>query len=285
MKNKPDFVRQLIFALLVLVSMLPSALQAAPVEQASLPGRHFREERLTEYKQESEFRYEVNPYREITIGQKIRNYLYRLLRAIFRQKGVTPLLTSAIFLGLIVFAVIRFSGGQFRWIFGKGSKHLPGQVSLPDEEIGGIDLNGLADKALQEGDLRLCIRYHYLYILKELNEAAFISWHKDKTNRDYLHEIQSADIRSQFQIQTLIFDYVWYGKFQPRNDQFQKIQSGFGNLIKAIRQAKEKPYETSMIAPSTNRNENPGYANWSEAEIPEGNSIRPLKNKLFTDES
>ena len=33
------------------------------------------------------------------------------------------------------------------------------------------------------------------------------------------------------------------------------------------------------------RSENPGYANWSEAEIPEGNSIRPLKNKLFTDEN
>jgi hypothetical protein len=32
--------------------------------------------------------------------------------------------------------------------------------------------------------------------------------------------------------------------------------------------------ETSMIVPNTNRNENPGYAS----------SIRPLKNKLFTDE-
>ena len=48
--------------------------------------------------------------------------------------------------------------------------------------------------------------------------------------------------------------------------------------------------ETNMIVPNTNRNElkrsgnprseNPGYANWSEA-----NSIRPLKNKLFTDEN
>jgi len=42
--------------------------------------------------------------------------------------------------------------------------------------------------------------------------------------------------------------------------------------------------KTSIIVPNTNRNKNPGYANWSEAEIPEGNSIRPLKNKLFTDE-
>jgi len=38
--------------------------------------------------------------------------------------------------------------------------------------------------------------------------------------------------------------------------------------------------ETSMIVPNTNRNENPGYANWSEA-----NPIRSLKNKLFTDEN
>lgn len=243
MKSSLDFVRQLVFALLVLVCLLPSGLHADPEQQAHHPKRQFREQKLTEYKQDKQFRYDVNPYREITLGQKLKNFLSRLLRSIFREKGVMPLLTSLVFLALIVLAVVRLSGGQFQWIFGKGSKHLPGQVTLPDKEIGGIDLNSLADRALQEGDLRLCIRYHYLYILKELNEAAFISWHKDKTNRDYLHEIKSPDIRSQFQTQTVIFDYVWYGKFQPGSDQFRKIQSGFGNLIEAIREAKGKPNE------------------------------------------
>jgi hypothetical protein len=244
MKNSPDSVRQLVFALLMLVGMLPSATQAAVVEQTPLQERHFREEKLTEYKKDREFRYEVNPYRENTVGQKIKNYLSLLLRSIFSEKGIMPLLTSLIFLGLLVFAVVRLSGGQFQWIFGKGSKTHAGQVTLADEEIASVDLNRLADQALQEGDLRLCIRYHYLYILKELHENAFISRHKDKTNRDYLHEIQSPDIRRQFQIQTVIFDYVWYGKFQPGNDQFQEIQSGFGNLIKSIRESKGKPNES-----------------------------------------
>ena len=244
MKNSPDFVRHLVFVLLVLVCLLPSGLHADPEQQAHHPKRQFREERLTEYKQESEFRYDVNPYRENTIGQKIKNYLSRLLRSIFSEKGVMPLLTSLIFLGLLVFAVVRLSGGQFQWIFGKGSKSQAGQVIMANEEIGSIDLNRLADQALQEGDQRLCIRYHYLFILKELHDNAFISWHQDKTNRDYLREIQSPDIRSQFQTQTLIFDYVWYGKFQPGPDQFQTIQSGFGNLIKAIREEKRQPNES-----------------------------------------
>ncbi|HKJ40452.1 MAG TPA: DUF4129 domain-containing protein, partial [Sunxiuqinia sp.] len=86
---------------------------------------------------------------------------------------------------------------------------------------------------------RLCVRYHYLYILKELDKKSFINYHKDKTNRDYLREIHSPDIRSQFQQQTLVFDYVWYGKFPLNHDQFHNVQSGFQRLAESIHLAKQ----------------------------------------------
>jgi hypothetical protein len=239
----PDFVRPISSLLLVFLCLLPFSQQANPEKQAQFSQRHFQRKKLEEYRQDKVFRYDVNPYRRNTIWQKIRYYLGRLFKAIFRDKEVAPFLSSLILLGILIFAVIRLSDGQFQWIFGKKSKSMAGQVVLPDEDPVGTDLNALADKALQEGDLRLCVRYHYLYILKELDENAFIHWHKDKTNRDYLREIQTPAIRSQFRIQTLVFDYVWYGKFPLGNEQFQNIQSGFESLIESIQDAKRKPDE------------------------------------------
>jgi hypothetical protein len=243
MKNMPDFVRYIAFLLLIFICLLPLSQQANPEKQAQHSERHFREEKLEEYRQDRAFRYDVNPYRRNTIWQKVHYYLVQLFKAIFSDKGATPYLVSLILLGIITFVVIKLSDGQFQWIFGKESKNKAGQVVLPDEKTGGTDFIALADKALQEGDLRMCVRYRYLCILKELDEIAFIHWHKDKTNRDYLREIQDPAIRSQFQVQTLVFDYVWYGKFPLSNDQFQSIQSDFQRLIESIQNAKKKPDE------------------------------------------
>ena len=238
-----DFVRYISSVLLVFLCLLPLSQQAEPEKQAQHSKPHFGEERLSGYRQDKAFRYEINPYRRNTIWQKINYFLARLFKAIFSEKGVAPFLGSLILLGIIIFAVIKLSDGKFQWIFGKESKNKTGRVVLPDEEIGGINFTVLADQALQEGDLRLCVRYHYLYILKKLDENAFIRWNKDKTNRDYLREIQVPGIRSQFRIQTLAFDYVWYGKFPLSDDQFQNIQSGFENLIKSIQDEKGKSDE------------------------------------------
>ncbi len=243
MKRMTDFIGYISSVLLVLLCLLPLSQQANPEKQAQHSERHFREERLEEYRQDRAFCYDVNPYRKNTIWEKINYYLARLFKAFFNNKGVAPFIGLLVLLGIIIFAVIRLSDGQFQWIFGKEGKNRAGKVVLSDEKTGGTDLNALADKALQEGDLRLCVRYHYLYILKELDENDFIHWHKNKTNCDYLREIQSPSIRSQFQVQTLVFDYVWYGKFPLNSDQFQNIQSGFQRLIESIQDAKRKSDE------------------------------------------
>ncbi len=237
----PDFFRNISRALLILLCLVSFSMSVTSAESPVQPTeRHFQEEQLEKYRQDNEFRYDYNPYRQNTIWEKVKYYLYQLFKKAFSDSGAAPYIRSLVILAIIIFAVIKLSEGQFQWFLGKDNKDRTGNVVLPGEEISRIDLQALADKAMQDGDLRLCIRYHYLHILKELDKKAYISWHKDKTNRDYLREIQSADIRSQFKIQTLVFDYVWYGKFQLSNDQFQAVQSGFLNLISSIQNAKKE---------------------------------------------
>ena len=217
----------------MLAGLFPFTIRAAqPPQQRE--ARTFSEEKLERYRQDRDFRYDINPYRTSTFWEKIKHSFYQTIKKIFSDKGAAPYLrTLAIFLFLI-FAVVKLSGGQFQWFWGKKHKNHAGLVILPDEEISKTNLLSLAERAYLEGDMRLFVRYHYLHILKELDEKNYISWHKDKTNRDYLREIRSANIRTQFQQQTVIFDYVWYGKFILSQDQVQGVKAGFQRLTESI---------------------------------------------------
>ncbi|MCE4563006.1 DUF4129 domain-containing protein [Maribellus sp. CM-23] len=196
--------------------------------------RNFDKTRLEEYKNDKDFQYENDVYRSNTLWNKVRYYFYKLLKFLFGKEGAGPVIRYMFLVAIVLFVVLQLSGTKLKWFLGKENKNRLGIVSIPDEDISGIDLAELAEKALSEGALRLCVRYHYLQLLKILDEKAYITWHRDKTNRDYLAEITQPEIRRQFQQQTLVFDYVWYGDFQLTEEQFQWVNSGFQNLMSRL---------------------------------------------------
>ncbi|MFV0592414.1 MAG: DUF4129 domain-containing protein [Draconibacterium sp.] len=200
--------------------------------------RSFDKTRLDEYRNDKDFQYENNAYRSNTLWNKVQYYFYKFLRFLFGKEGAAPVIRYLFLVGVIIFVVLQLSGTKLKWFLGKENKSRQGVVSIPDEDISGINLSELADKALSEGNLRLCVRYRYLQLLKILDEKAYISWHRDKTNRDYLAEISQPEIRRQFQQQTLVFDYVWYGEFQLTEEQFKWVNSGFQDLLGSL-QSKE----------------------------------------------
>ncbi|WP_167605443.1 DUF4129 domain-containing protein [Maribellus sediminis] len=196
--------------------------------------RQFSETKLEEFRADKDFQYDSVTYRQITIWDKVRYYFYQLLKFMFGEEGAAPVIRYVFLVAVILFVVLQLTGAKVQWFLGKGKQAAKGIVSIPDEDISNIDLQELADKALSEGNLRLCIRYHYLHLLKVLDEKAHISWHKDKTNRDYLAEIKEPEIRKQFRQQTLVFDYVWYGNFKLSDEQFAWVNSGFQQLVNKL---------------------------------------------------
>ena len=200
--------------------------------------RQFDESKLEEYRVDQDFQYDVVNYKQSTIWDKIRYYFYKVLRFLFGKGGAAPIIRYLFLAAVIIFVVLQLTGAKLQWFFGKDNKTRTGIVSIPNEDISNINLQELADKALAEGNLRLCIRYHYLHLLKILDEKAYIVWHKDKTNRDYLAEIKQPEIRNQFRQQTLVFDYVWYGEFKLSEEQFKWVNAGFQDLVNEL-QAQE----------------------------------------------
>lgn len=121
-------------------------------------------------------------------------------------------------------------------VFQRRSKKFEKTDIEAEEEIITPESNfdALIKQALQNNNYRQAVRYQYLRTLHLLAGKSFIALAPDKTNFQYVSEINNADYRNDFAALTLNYEYVWYGEFEIENNIYQKIESGFTNLNKKI---------------------------------------------------
>jgi hypothetical protein len=92
----------------------------------------------------------------------------------------------------------------------------------------------LIKEAINQKNYRLAIRYYYLLSLKHLTESDSIAWQPQKTNEDYISEIETDHIKTDFKNITRIYDYVWYGEFNVDVLKFEALKLPFEDLNKTI---------------------------------------------------
>ncbi len=114
-----------------------------------------------------------------------------------------------------------------------------GEVVLSDEEkiLKHEDIKALLQAALNKKDFRLAVRYYYLYILQQMSHKELISWAAQKTNVDYLNELETSELRTPFSQITRWYDYIWYGDFPIDEAGYQKVRTSFSNLEQLLRHA------------------------------------------------
>jgi hypothetical protein len=74
-----------------------------------------------------------------------------------------------------------------------------------------------------------------LRLLKTLIERGLISWHTGKTNYEYYLEIRNHQDQKQFKKFSSVFEYVWYGKFQPGKEEFDQWQRDFTAFSQSLK--------------------------------------------------
>jgi hypothetical protein len=86
-------------------------------------------------------------------------------------------------------------------------------------------------KALMlEEEYRACIRVYFNYILKELIQKDFIQWEKDKTNYDYLLEMERKNCKTdQLRIIAYWYDVIWYGEYHLDRFKYDQVSQVFIN--------------------------------------------------------
>ncbi|EDM44699.1 hypothetical protein SCB49_14045 [unidentified eubacterium SCB49] len=203
----------------------------------------FDQDKIENYKNDDTFNYEENL--EENWWTRFKTWIGRLWSGLIHwlfgdvQGGtflailiqVLPYIFLAGCIAFVVWLVIKLN---------PGSKILASQdapsvfFSEEEEIIKTKDIELLIQKALQNNDYRLAVRYYYLLILKRLTESELIEYEFDKTNSEYFNEIKEVTLNENFRKATTIYDYIWYGNFEVTQEDYKKAEHQFKNLEQII---------------------------------------------------
>lgn len=98
-------------------------------------------------------------------------------------------------------------------------------------EIPLTELQRLLQEALAKGDFRAAVRIYFIFIIRDLSSKNWIRWEKEKTNFQYLREMESKEVYADFNQSVSYFEIIWYGKREIDRPTFEKIQPDFTRLL------------------------------------------------------
>ena len=218
--------------------------QSVTFDDTTLEKQQITEDDLEAYKEDEDFNYtEVVP--EENILEKIYNWFQNILRkfweAIFGVGtasgflyfvfSILPYLLLAFLLFLLIRFFLKVNSNN---LIAKSRKQ--GSILFTEEEqiIKNEDIPALINEAVNQKNYRLAIRYYYLLSLKYLTESESILWQPQKTNEDYINEINKEFLKADFKNITRIYDYVWYGEFTVDAAKFETLKLPFEHLNNTI---------------------------------------------------
>lgn len=212
-----------------------SVLQNKPVTDNTVYPKKFKENVPSRYKDE-DFDYTTTKPR-MSVWEKLMKKIVDILNSIFGETvftkssniaGVLVRLFAIILVGFLLYFIIKYLiGKDGGFLFGKKNK----KVVLKDEElhenIHEINFPESILKFEKSGDFRSAVRYQFLFVLKKLSDKKLISWNPEKTNKDYVAELNAPHLKDEFFQLSYIFDYVWYGEFSISEESYQKFKNQY----------------------------------------------------------
>lgn len=105
------------------------------------------------------------------------------------------------------------------------------KFSSDEELIESENLEDLLKESLSLKDWRLSIRFYYLLTLQQLSRNQLIQWKQEKTNEDYLKELEGKSLYDDFKSSTRLYDFIWYGKFDIKDNEFDQAKKIFHKLL------------------------------------------------------
>ncbi len=204
----------------------------------------FDRERISDFKKDDSFNYiyeiendswwtrfkrwlslKYNQFMEWLFGDYTANSLVAAFLLIL------PYIFVAVIIGLIVWLFIRLNPGPS--LLGDPET---GSVSFNEEEeiVRSQDISSLIESAIKDKDYRLAVRYYYLQLLKHLNEKGLIHYEFQKTNSEYLAEINEESYKPTVKKLMRLYDFIWYGSFSVSENDFAIAQNSFREIENSI---------------------------------------------------
>jgi hypothetical protein len=243
------------FAICHLVLLLTGLLQPhashAVTDSTSYELREFDEQKMEEYRNNPDFDYEREDL-NLSWWERFTKWLRDLFRDVDPDMpdidpGVKApnlawlsalgnvlliLLVAALIAG-IVFLIVKGSGKMFR----RGAKAEEEDIVAEESEenINDLPIDDMLQSAIDGRQWRTAVRILYLRSLKALSDNGQIHWESQKTNYDYLREVQAPELKSPFRDLTLLFENIWYGEYPVDQNIFHTANESFSAFDRQIR--------------------------------------------------
>lgn len=213
-----------------------SGISQIPPDSSVVDVRTIDSETLNEITAESVFEYNEIAQNPDSFMSRVYGWLIQIIQYIMDNRWTSVVIKFIFFLifALVLVALInQILGGNLSTAF--STKKASDQLSLNinRSELDKTDYDEMLENALAEDRYRDAVRILYLKALQQLNEAKLIVWKADKTNRDYLLELNDHPSKMSFSRLTSYYEYVEYGDFQIG-------KSGFGNIQDIYREFQKR---------------------------------------------
>lgn len=205
------------------------------IDSSAVDQRHFEKD-IAE-------RYTGNQYNYDSLEGEADNLILRGIQWFFDKIGnvfnieFSPamylLIEKIVYALLIAFAIyilVKLLVGKEASSFFSKKSRTAAPLQYREEHIENIDLDSYIKSALKEKNYRLAIRYMYLKSLKLLSAQNLIDWHFEKTNTDYVNEIENSSLKDNFKEISYWYDHIWYGEFAVDEKGFETAQKDFERL-------------------------------------------------------
>jgi hypothetical protein len=111
-------------------------------------------------------------------------------------------------------------------------------IEEAEEDIHESDLDHLLRISLEKKDYKTALRVYYLMVIRDLSEMEWISWKRDKTNREYLNEMRERNSFQSFRSITHAFEMVWYGDANVAEQDFKMLSPRFTGFLEELKKSR-----------------------------------------------
>ena len=208
--------------------------------------RHFDQEQINTLKSDDRFSY-YNQETPNSFWKNLGEWLVDKLKKIFthvpeeKLSSVLAFIFKAFLWGLALFAISMlfyslFKHGGFSKVLNTKNVVIPVDFENLEDNVIETDWLSLIEQEKNSKRFNVAIRLLYLYTIQQLHKKGFIAWKKDKTNREYINELEKYPISEDFRQLTYYYDYAWFGNFHVHETLFEQIDRQFKTFNKSTQQ-------------------------------------------------
>lgn len=205
--------------------------------EESIEVRKPTEDAVQKYMKDSRFKYGEIAADTETLWSRFRRWLDQKLDEFLSRPLVDLMLRITFYLtiaAIFIALVNQFMKGNIASAFTSGSANKKLSLNFKEEHIESIDLDTLLNEAIRDKNFERAVVLFYHKALQRLNDLQLIEWKVDKTNHDYLYELQSHKSKGLFSRLTHYYEYVEYGDFPVRESDFNSISDCYQEFNKSL---------------------------------------------------